>query len=66
MKLLTVLLNIVLSEPRWPIWLCSDLGQPNTIVDEEIDRIADEFMSLWLSPSPTDLPMPHSLHMPRK
>lgn len=42
------------------------VAQTNTITDEEVDKIADEFTSLWLSPSPSDLPMPRSLHMPKK
>lgn len=42
------------------------ITQPNTIIGEEVDKITDEFTLLWLSPAPSGLQMPQSLHMPKK
>lgn len=41
-------------------------GQSNTTTIKEINKLADEFTPLWLSPPPIDLAMPRSLHIPRK
>lgn len=42
------------------------VAQTNTISDEEVEKIADEFTLFWLSQSPSDLPRPRSLHLPKK
>lgn len=52
MKLLTTLRNIVVSKPWWPIGKCN-VDQPNTITDEDVNKIADEFISLWSHHHPT-------------
>lgn len=40
--------------------------QADTITDEEVDRLADEFTKLWLAPLPTDFEMPGTLLRPRE
>lgn len=46
--------------------MASRKPQANTITNEEVDKVGDEFMELWLAPSPTDLSMPRALLLPKR
>lgn len=41
----------------------SVVSQPETIIDEEVDKIVDDLTLLWLFSPTTDLPMPQTLHV---
>lgn len=62
MKLLKALLNIVLSKLECQLGSATPeaqtIAQPITITDEEVDNIANEFTSLWLSPFPVNYRSP--------
>lgn len=41
--------------------MVSHKPQLDTITDEEVDMVVDEFTALWLAPAPTNLPLPWTL-----
>lgn len=55
------------SKERWPfVKINGPLSRNPTESDDEVDRVAENFTSLWLAPTPRDVSMPQTSLQPRE